>query len=474
MIEGDPLPAMDPFWAVERRPGQRTALVRGNTEISYATLSRHVDARCVALAAAGVRPGVLCALAMEPEPDAVITYLAALRSEVPLLLTPPDLAAPLAERTLAALGVAHRLASDGSPTPTGNASPRCREDLALLLGTSGSTGSPKNVMLSAANLAANASAIAAYLPMDDRDTAITALPLSYSYGLSVLNSHLAVGASVCLCADPLVSRPFWQTMRERQVTNLAGVPFSYQMLRTLRLERMDLPALRCLTQAGGRLVEQEVRHFHQLCAGRGWAFFVMYGQTEATARMAYLPPEALPDAADCVGRPIPGGAFLLRDPETRECLGNDPHGLPAGRAGELCYRGPNVMLGYAASPADLESTDRLAELATGDLAEVTADGWIRIVGRRSRFVKLRGRRFQLDHLEESLGEEADGALRCTGRDDHLVVACTAASDATRLADRLHERYGLHPSLFRVLLLDAIPRLSSGKPDDRAILDAATR
>lgn len=409
----------------------------------------------------------LLALRFSSTLSAVVAYLAALRSGKALLLLAPDLGDSQTQALVERLQIAALIQSSGEIQLTA-CQQKVRSDCALLLSTSGSSGSPKSVMLSLQNIEANARAICDYLPIESTDTAITALPLHYSYGLSVLNSHLYQGASILLTEAPLMSKDFWQQTRDFNITSLQGVPFSYQLYRQLRLERMPRPALRYLTQAGGKLNSSLTDYVQQLSSTLQKPVYLMYGQTEATARIAYLPPKLIQQYADCIGKPILGGELLLRDPITKELITED------FIEGELCYRGPNVMLGYASCADDLTSTGVLTELSTGDLAERLPNGLYRIVGRLSRFLKIQGKRLQLDHLEQQLSVLTDPVC-CAGTDDLLVVAYTQQEPklAEQIQQVLREQLQLHPALYKILQLDALPVLSNGKADYQTLLLLAT-
>lgn len=333
-------------------------------------------------------------------------------------------------------------------------SPDLHNDLALLLSTSGSTGSPKLVRLSYQNLDSNARAIADYLALTPDDRAITMLPFGYTYGISVLNSHLLAGASVILTEKSLMEKDFWRLFKEHGATSLVGVPYTYQMLERLRFERMELPSLRYMTQAGGRLGESLHERFADICKEKDIDFFVMYGQTEATARMSYLPPEKAQEKIGSIGIAIPGGAFSLIDDEGNEIDSPD-------KAGELVYCGPNVSMGYAYCADDLAKGDeRQGVLRTGDLAKRDAEGFYYITGRKSRFLKVYGNRIGLDELE-SLLSRAGYIVAIVGTDDHVVIfledgdeseAIRAASSAT----------GINAAAFDVRRLSPLPRTSAGK------------
>lgn len=329
-------------------------------------------------------------------------------------------------------------------------------ELALLMTTSGSTGSPKLVRQSYENLRANTASIIEYLQMDASERAITSLPLHYVYGLSILNTHLAVGASVVVTRETLFSRDFWRLMREQEVTSLGGVPYTYAMLKRLRFSRMELPALRTLTQAGGKLDPELHAAFARDCAAKGRRFFVMYGAAEATARMGYLPAEFALSHAGAMGRAIPGGRFELVDAEG--CVIQRP-----GESGELVYYGANVTLGYATSGADLiKGDERHGRYATGDVARCDADGIYTIVGRKKRFLKLFGKRTNLEEVEHLLRQRFGGEAACAGVDDHLYAFVTDETVLPEVVPYLSAKLGLHPSAFRARQIAAIPKNAAGK------------
>lgn len=331
-------------------------------------------------------------------------------------------------------------------------------DLALLLSTSGSTGSPKLVRLSRDNLEANADAIATYLHISGGDRAATTLPMSYCYGLSVIHSHLLRGAGLILTDTSVVDDAFWTSLRRHGATTFAGVPHTFDLLDRVGFEYMHLPDLRYITQAGGQLAPDRVRHFAELGNRRGWQLFVMYGATEATARMAYLPPELAHRHPDAIGVPIGGGSFAL---EPVDGMSDD--------IGELVYTGPNVMLGYAQKAEDLALGRVVHELRTGDIARLR-DGLYEVVGRSSRFVKLFGLRIDLHRVEARLHADGVDAI-CTDGDGLLLVAAANAEDrdVARLAAAAS---GLPRAAIRVLDVDEAPRRPSGKPDYPALRELA--
>ena len=454
-----------------QRFGEQTALLLPDgTAISYLKLAQLADHFAQRFVQFDVWPQQVCALLCRNNLTTVVAYLCCLRHQRPLVLLDANLPQSQLDPLIRQLEIAVLIDDLGTMRRVSASAFRARPDLALLLSTSGSTGDPKSVMLSLDNLHSNALAISRYLPLQMSDVAITALPLHYSYGLSVLNSHLLCGATVLLTDYSVMNKEFWQLMRDFAVNSLAGVPFSYKMLKTLRFERLPLPALRYMTQAGGPLSDDLRQYVQLLAEQKQIPVYLMYGQTEATARIAWLRPEYLADHADCIGEPIPGGALLLRDVESRTEI------TEANLEGELVYQGPNVMLGYAQNSADLRSNDKMAELATGDLAILQPNGLFQITGRLKRMLKIQGKRWQLDQLETLLQRERWSTV-CTGRDDLLVVAvidANAESTATAaVSDYLHTTLLLHPSLFKVLLVRDVPYTNNGKVHYHALLRIAT-
>lgn len=331
--------------------------------------------------------------------------------------------------------------------------------LALLLATSGTTGSPKLVRLSRQNLCANARAIVSYLNIGVSDRAITSLPFNYSYGLSIINSHLSVGAAISLTNKSFFDASFWTQLKSHGVTSLAGVPYSYEILLKLRLERMDLSSVHTMTQAGGRLALPAAAQVHAICRAKGQRFFTMYGQTEATARIAYLPPEAFEAKAGSIGRVIPGGELWLEDDAGQRIEAS-------GQVGEMVYRGENVSLGYAECRVDLERGDVWGGvLRTGDLARRDEDGFYFIEGRRHRFLKIFGVRVSLDAIEAWFAQRSMLAA-AYGEDNALCVALEVdlAVDTKALATQLGADLTIHPSAMKLRAVVQLPRLSSGKVD----------
>lgn len=330
-------------------------------------------------------------------------------------------------------------------------------ELALLLTTSGSTGSPKLVRQSYKNISSNAAAIAQYLELTQAERPITTLAMSYTYGLSIINSHLLAGATLLLTSKSLLEKGFWDFFREQKATSFGGVPYTYEILKKLRFFRMDLPSLRTMTQAGGKLTPELTREIAEFAAIRNIRFVVMYGQTEATARMAFLPHEKALEKCGSMGVPIPGGRFDLIDAGGRCIAESDV-------TGELVYYGPNVALGYAECGEDLAKGDEWGGvLMTGDMAMRDQDGFYYITGRKKRFLKIFGNRVNLDETERLVKAQFEGMdCACAGRDDQMSVFITNANMAKRVLDFLVDKTGLNPVAFVAYVVDRIPKNETGK------------
>ena len=413
---------------------------------------------CVAAIVALIKQGVVPILLDASAAQATIT-LHKDRYQPDLLILPCDLQAHYPDNPCLltmleyAVLASEKQASRCPPHP----------DLALLLSTSGSTGNPKLVRLSLRNVLSNAQAIASYLNIGPGDRPITSLPLHYTYGFSVLSSHLQVGATLLVTDRSIMEKPFWSFFSEAGATSLAGVPYTYQMLKRLGFLRLNPGKLRTLTQAGGKLSDSLVREFAEFAASSGIDFYVMYGQTEATARMSYVPASRALEKAGSIGVAIQGGELFLVDPTGAEITATDVQG-------ELGYRGPNVTMGYAEQRADLSKGDeRQGSLLTGDLALRDADGYYYITGRLSRVAKLFGKRVSLDDLEQiCLGLVAEVA--CTGVEDCVTVWITDGQQQAALPGLLAERTAIHPSAYQVRVILSLPRTPAGKTDYQWLLN----
>lgn len=330
------------------------------------------------------------------------------------------------------------------------------DELALLMTTSGSTGSPKFVRQSYKNIFSNTKSVIEYLKIDENERAITNLPMSYVYGLSIINTHIFSGASIVVTEKTLFQKEFWQLMKNFFVTNFNGVPYTFEMLMRLRFFRMNLPALKKITQAGGKLDPELHLKFAEYAAQNDKKFFVMYGAAEATARMGYLPAEKSLEKIGSMGIAIPGGKFELVDGEGK--IINESE-----KVGELIYYGENVSLGYARSGEDLiKGDERHGKLETGDLAKFDAENFYTIVGRKKRFLKMFGKRINLQEVEHILRQKFNIEVAAAGVDDKMKIFITDEKFLKDIAPFLSEKLNLHPSAFAVKFISELPMNSSGK------------
>jgi long-chain acyl-CoA synthetase len=442
------------FFDELERFGERSALrdATGRT-VSYRELAAQADSLVPRLGP----PRSVVAIEAANRIETVAAYLAALRSNhVAMMLNPSSSAATresLYLRFHASSVISFR---DGEQrvrqliVPPAHAT----TDVRLLLSTSGSTGSPKFVRLTASNIHANAASIAQYLQLDQNERPLAALPIHYSYGLSIINSHLLVGATIVLSDEPVTSRSFWNLVDGEAVTSLAGVPATWEIFKSLRFAQHDHSSVRYCTQAGGRLSPDTTRYFAEWARANGKQFYVMYGQTEATARIAYVPPYQLSRKLGSIGVAIPRGSLSLID----------ERGIVIDRAnevGEIVYEGPNVMLGYAESADDLKRGDDCAGvLRTGDLAYRDDDGFYFIVGRMKRFAKVFGNRIDLDEVEALL--DRNGVVGAVSQCDEKLLVGVVAADVSPVVALICSELRIHRSAVQAALIDAIPRATSGK------------
>jgi acyl-CoA synthetase (AMP-forming)/AMP-acid ligase II/peptidoglycan/LPS O-acetylase OafA/YrhL len=455
-----PAPTAEPF-LLGGSPGD-VALVAADETLTHAELADRV--RDCAAELGTTRRLVLLEAANDVR--TVVTYLAALSGRHPVLVVAADDADRQGD-------IVRSYAPDTVCTPDGirrlhpGDVPRheLHPDLAVLLSTSGSTGSPKLVRLSRTNIEANARSIAAYLDLRPTDRAMTSLPLHYCYGLSVLTSHLVSGASIVLTDLSVADECFWDLARSTRATNFAGVPYTFDLLDASDFAARDLPHLRHVTQAGGRMAPGQVTRYAELGRRRGWDLFVMYGQTEATARIAYLPPALAAERPTSIGIPVPGGELRI-DP----LVGAD--GAAEPDVGELVYTGPNVMMGYAERAADLSRGHETPELRTGDLARQCDDGLFEITGRLNRCAKVFGLRVDLDRLERQL-HEAGRPARLVAHDETLHAFVTQPRLLRRVREHVARLASVPLGAVRVYQVGSIPRTDAGKCDYAALSRHAT-
>lgn len=339
---------------------------------------------------------------------------------------------------------------------TGIESCELYEDLSHLLPTSGSTGSPKLVRHKYENIGAAALNISTFFGLTQADRPLLVLPLYYTMGLSVVFSHLYVGATVLITNLSMTDKAFWDFMKERRATSFTGVPYSFEILSVMRFFRMDLPDLTLLTQGGGKMPRQLNLKFAEYCRDNEKRWIATYGQSEGTARMAYLPPEFAISKCGSIGYAVPNAELSLIDIDG--AIIDTPN-----VEGEMCYCGKNVTLGYARKRDDLLLGDeRNGFMRTGDLAYRDEDGCYYIVGRMGRFLKLFGMRIGLDECEQIIKGQFSIQCACVGTDEKMTVYLVDDNYSVSVKEVLVEKTKLVASAFEVKVIDAIPKNEAGK------------
>jgi long-chain acyl-CoA synthetase len=330
-------------------------------------------------------------------------------------------------------------------------------DLMILLPTSGSTGDIKVVKLSIENINANISSIVEYLRMNERDKTVTTLPINYSYGLSIINTHFKVGGTVYLNNKSILEKSFWEKIVKSDITNFSGVPFTYEIISKMNNFKLFPHTVRTLTQAGGKLSNEIILQISNNCKKLNIDFYTMYGQTEAGPRIAFLQPEKLIEKVGSIGKAIPGGKIWLEDENKKRI--NEP-----GILGELVYEGKNVGMGYAETKNDLKKDDEWkGRLRTGDIAKFDSEYYLYIFGRIKRFVKIAGVRISLDQVESNLrNENIIGAV--VGRDDAMRIYVEGEKNIEMIARirKICNECGVNTNKYKIKFIDKIPNFESGK------------
>ena len=383
-----------------------------------------------------------------------VAYLAALNEACPVILQKPD-----SEKCQTSFSLSYEFfpSADRLDAHKPDAGIELHTDLALILSTSGSTGDAKSVRLSFDNLSSNANAISDYLELSSAERAPLALPFQYSYGISIVNSHLLAGGTLVQVPGSVMDDEFWDFFRRTKCTSLAGVPHTFDLIDQKGVDTGTLTQLRYMTQAGGRMTADNVTKWSMRSQSEGWRFFVMYGQTEAAPRVSYLPPDLAPEFPQCIGKAIPGGHLSI--------CGEEGEPLPDGEPGELVYQGPNTMMGYARTDADLRLGQGTDVLHTGDMAKKHSNGLFEIVGRKARFAKLFGMRVSLDGVERKLAE--DGVKATCSSDDatfSILVERTAGTDIEVIRALVSSWLSIPAFSFEVFEVDELPRNENGKID----------
>lgn len=330
------------------------------------------------------------------------------------------------------------------------------EELAMLLATSGSTGSPKLVRHSYRNLASNARNVADVFGFSSKERAMIDLPLHYTMGLNVACSNLYAGGALMMTTRSILEKGYWDFFHKAQITNMCGVPYSYEMLSRMKFFGQDHPSLRIIAEGGGKLTDDLFHRIAEYASHYGKRFYATFGTSETTARLAFLEPEMAARKTGSIGKAIPGGRLFLTDDDGNEM--KDREGT-----GELVYAGPNVTLGYAQCREDLCKGDEFQGVYhTGDLARRDQEGFYYIEGRKSRFLKLFGHRVGLDEAERIIKAQYHMECACAGDDKHMHIYITKKGYAEEVRHFISVKTGIQISAFRVMELDGILKNESGK------------
>jgi len=343
-----------------------------------------------------------------------------------------------------------------SPTPPVS----CAEnDVAVLVATSGSTGVPRFVMVTHGNLIANTEAIISSQNLGQDERAMLILPLSYCFGASVLHTHLYQGGGVVFDRRFMFPDKVLRAIQKYQCTTFAGVPTVYNiLLRRSNLRSIPMPSLRRFLQAGGPLAPQRVAEMR--AAVPTAKFYVMYGQTEATARISYLDPQHLDEKLGSAGRPLDNLTVRIVDEEGRE--------LPAGQTGEVTVKGPSITPGYLDEPEETRRTFKRGWLQTGDLGHLDTDGYLWIDGRKGTFLKVRGVRVSFAEVEAKVAA-VPGVYECVATavphseaGEALALYVVPDKGATGVLDQIRRSLPPYWTCQSIQIVSEIPKTARGK------------
>jgi acyl-coenzyme A synthetase/AMP-(fatty) acid ligase len=279
-----------------------------------------------------------------------------------------------------------------------------------------------------------------YLNISEKDVTITTLPMSYVYGLSIINTHLSQGASVVLNNYSIIQKEFWNKVQKNKVTNFGGVPYTYSILEKINLKNFNLTSLKYTTQAGGKINKQTAENILKIYNLLDVKLYIMYGAAEATARMSYLPWENI-DKIESIGKAIPGGNFFLEDSNSKIIT-------KTKTPGELIYKGKNVCLGYAEKFEDLTKNDENnGTLKTGDIAYKDKDNFYYLVGRKDRYIKIHGMRINLQELESIISDFGFKNICIQEKENKINVLIKGDFQLEKLKEYLVSITKIHPSVF---------------------------
>jgi long-subunit acyl-CoA synthetase (AMP-forming) len=336
-----------------------------------------------------------------------------------------------------------------------NKKKKLNKNLSLLLSTSGSMGSIKFVKLSRNNIKHNTDSIISYLKINKKDSAITNLPISYSYMLSVINTHFEVGASIVISKYSLIEKKFWKILKNSKVTSFNGVPYTYEILTRIGLKNIKIDTLKYLTHAGGKLEKNKLEEIIKFCKKNNLKFFSMYGQTEASPRISYLKPEFSQKKIGSIGKGIPGSKIYIIDNTSKKII-------KPFVEGEIICEGKNVFMGYSNNYKDLKkANEENYKLKTGDLGFVDKDGFLYITSRISKIAKIFGNRVDLGALESLMSQKGYKVV-CLSDNKKVFIFIEKKYNKTNLINTISKITNLNINSFELTKLKNLPRTANNK------------
>ena len=326
---------------------------------------------------------------------------------------------------------------------------KLNKDLKILISTSGTTGNPKYIKLTKQNIDSNTLSILKFLKINKNDTTITTLPMNYVYGLSIINTHLFVGAKIVLNNYSVLDKKFWSSLIDNKITNINGVPYLYEILDKIKFLEKDLSSIRFFTQAGGKMGKEMQKKLIDFCLKNKKKIFFMYGAAEATARMGYLPWRYAKDKIGSIGKAIPGGKFWLEDKNRKKIKQNK-------KIGELIYSGKNVSSGYAKNYHDLYENNESDILRTGDFAKRDEDGFYYLLGRSDKFIKIQGNRLNLEDIEIYTSSFGIKTVCKLNKKNKITIFIEKNIDEKTLLKKIKDKITIHPSNFLIKKINKFP------------------